>query len=237
MVAPLALVHLGSRPPEDNTKGTIRSAARGGDGGRLGQHDGKELARQTAHHQGDGVIHSVFPAKAEAIGLSLYTIRLLDSGKKTELSHMSAPVRAKNRDALKVLYIQGGVDWEYRFLRQAVSENPSILLDSITQLSNQSFLRQAARGATPDQMDATPLAAVRAAAQNYDVMVLANLNPEFLDAETQKALLDLVRKRGGGILFFSGNSPQTSRFRGLKGRSPHWSLTPGFQPQQLSASL
>ncbi|MBI4024741.1 MAG: hypothetical protein HY360_07140 [Verrucomicrobia bacterium] len=178
------------------------------------ERDGKELARQTIRHGGDGTARAEFPVKAEAIGLSLYTIRLLDGARKTELSHLSAPVRAKNRDALRVLYVQGGVDWEYRFLRQAVSENPTILLEGITQLNNQSFLRQAARGAAPDQLDHTPLATVRAAAQNSDVLVLANLNPEFLDAETQKTLLEMVRKRGGGILFFSGNSTQAARFRG-----------------------
>lgn len=176
--------------------------------------NGKEVAQQVVHHQGDGTIRKSFPIKAEAAGLVLYTIRLLD-GKKTELSHLSASVRSKTRDALKVLYVQGAPDWEYRYLRQSVGENPSILLEGMTQLENQSFLHQAAgKEAQQGQKDASPQAAVRAAAQNGDVVVLANTGPELLDAETQKALLDLVRKRGGGVLFFSGDSAQSARFRG-----------------------
>jgi hypothetical protein len=172
--------------------------------------NGKEIARQPQHHQGDGTTRVSFQTKADAAGIFLYTVRLVRNDTKADVAHMSASVLAKTRDPLKVLYVQQGTEWEYRYVRQAVSDNPAILMEAIVQLGNEAFLRQAAQGTT--QPENTPQATIRVAAQNQDVVVLANVSPAFLDLETQKALADLVVKRGGGLLFFTGDGAQASRF-------------------------
>ena len=171
----------------------------------------QEIARQTAHHKGTGIIQISFPLQAEKVGVTLYTVRLQQSGSTSDLSRLSVAVRTKMREANHVLYAQGSPDWEYRFIRQAIHENPSIILDGITQLNDQAFLHQVGQAESRPPENSS-LAAFQAALRKSDVVVLANLNPEILDSKTQKLLLEFVQNHGGGILFFTGNSKEASRF-------------------------
>ncbi len=172
--------------------------------------EGHEIARKNVTHQGSGTVQARFPMRAEKIGQTVYTAHLKEESQ--DLGQMSASVSVKARDAVRVLYAQGSPEWEYRYVRQAVNQNSSIILEGITQINDKNF-RQTAGGAAQEQQGSA-LAALQAAIPKSDVIVLANVNPEMLGAETQKLLLELVQKRGGGILFFTGDSSQASSFHG-----------------------
>lgn len=175
------------------------------------ERDGAEVARKAVGASRNNTVQVAFAARVEKEGFVRYGVRLVEDMSGAEASRLGAIVHAHTQQTVRVLYVQGTLDWEYRFVRQAIAENPSLQLDAVSRLDPNVFLRQS-RGGTIEQNRGDAFAALRSESLAYDVVVLANVNPALLDAPMQKLLSQLVLQNGGGILFFSGNSVQAAGF-------------------------
>ncbi|MDD2708357.1 MAG: hypothetical protein PHV34_10135 [Verrucomicrobiae bacterium] len=178
------------------------------------ERDGQVVGQKILQQCGEGVTRVTFPFRAEAAQSSLYTVKLMDAEGKKEFSRMSAVVLAKTRDVLRVLYVQGAVDWEYRFVRQAIRPNASMVMKGVTHIKGDKFLLQETAQSSADSKELSVLAMLQAGMNDCDVFVFSNVDPKLLNEESQKVLLQFIQKRGGGILFFTGNAGLTAGFRG-----------------------
>lgn len=172
----------------------------------------RELARRDVNPSGDGVFKEPFAVQVEQAGSRVYTLQLADAAGK-ELSRARTCVNVCENEKLRVLYVQGTLDWECRFVRQAINENPSITMDVMTRVADDSWFVQSSAG-SPRLIGGNPLVMLQEALKNIDVIVLANVSAPLLDRASQEALLAFVRKQGGGILFINGNAGQASSFKG-----------------------
>ena len=113
----------------------------------------------------------------------------------------SASVRVANEKELRVLYIQGALTWDYKFIRLALEEDPEIKLTGLTRTSNQSVFRQNVEN-TIELVNGFPTSIEELAPDR--VVVLANLRPEDLSLQQQELLRRFCGEFGGGLLLIGG---------------------------------
>jgi hypothetical protein len=128
-----------------------------------------------------------------------------------EVSPASAdPIMSNNRQPRilqvmespkRILYVEGEPRWEYKFLRRAISNDPSINLVSLLRTSPNKFYRQGVESAT-ELADGFPT--TREALFRYDAVVIGSIDAAELSTEQQAALRDFVSVRGGSLLMLGG---------------------------------
>ena len=178
--------------------------------------DGNVIQQKPIKGRGDGLQTVAFEDEIKEEGLKSYTVKIMNKEQSETFATFSTAVMAQpvSQKKSKVLYVQGTLEWEYKFLAQALNENPSLVLELLTRQSKERFERQYSDRKSEAGGIELLQKALKAAPENYDAIVLSNINPDLLTVEMQKNLLRMVRDTGGGILFFNGNFAQTSRFRG-----------------------
>src|SRR5207248_4029071 len=123
------------------------------------------------------------------------------SGLKSVNTIGTATVRITEEKELRVLYVQGALTWDYKFVALALSKDPSMKLTGLTRTSKQSVFRQNVESAgellngLPTKLD--ELAPFR-------VIVLSNLKPIDLTPAQQDLLARFCSELGGGVLMIGG---------------------------------
>jgi uncharacterized membrane protein len=106
-------------------------------------------------------------------------------------------------DRYRVLYLEGEPRWEYKFLRRALQDDPSVELVSVLRVSPNKFYRQGIRAAD-ELVEGFP--AGRAALFEFDAVIIGSIEAaRFSDAQ-QAMLRDFVGERGGSLLMLGGLS-------------------------------
>jgi hypothetical protein len=104
-------------------------------------------------------------------------------------------------DKARVLLVDGEARWEFRYLFNALKRDPRVAVEAVV-------FRQPRFGASADTYknaipmppradDADPLGA-------YDAIVMGDVEPALLAAETWRRLESFVARRGGTLIFSSG---------------------------------
>ncbi len=175
--------------------------------------DGQEIARHEIPAIDDGITTARFSIDTgDRPGLRILRARLLDDAGQ-ERSALGTGLVVLDEHPCRVLWLQGGLDWEYRFVRQALSTNPSLAMDALIHLGNRAWLHQDAEGKL--HKIGAPRNLVERLG-DYQVVVLANLQPAMLDDTLQQALVQAVRNRGIGVLFATGDAAIASAFHGTR---------------------
>lgn len=189
----------------------------------------RKLDTQTVSVKVDGTTRATFEHRLDEPGPARLRATLRDPANSHVFGSTYTAVNATIQPTIRVLYVQGALSWEYRFLRQAFNENPSIRLDSVARISRDRLLTQkdgdpvrylqAKNPIVQTAYSNTPTTGrltdqIAESWRHYDVVILADLNPDELSLEEQIGLLKLVRERGGGVLFFSGNHRRAARLSG-----------------------
>jgi hypothetical protein len=121
-------------------------------------------------------------------------------GETNELNNRSA-VFVNVLDArTRVLLLEGEPSWDTRFLANALRDDPTIILDSIVQLTDQ---HPFALSGSEDRPTLTAPHTLQDFSQ-YDVVILGRACDCFFDASTAAALKRWVQERGGNLLFLRG---------------------------------
>ncbi len=183
----------------------------------------------------DGQIHqkkTVAPGKGSRLwlenfqvtedkqGVHNYTVQLfppaLPNLKCVNLTANTA-VRVSDEKELRVLYIQGALTWDYKFIALALREDPTIKMTGLTRTSKQSVFRQNVESAG-ELMSGFPNSLEELA--SFRVVVLSNLRPADLTVGQQDVLARFCSELGGGVLMIGGagtfdSSWQSSRLEQL----------------------
>jgi uncharacterized membrane protein len=104
-------------------------------------------------------------------------------------------------DRYRLLYLEGEPRWEYKFLRRALEEDPSVELVSVLRVSPNKFYRQGIQD--PAEL-AAGFPADRAELFGYDGLIIGSIEAARFSPEQQAMLRDFVGERGGSLLMLAG---------------------------------
>jgi uncharacterized membrane protein len=161
-----------------------------------------------------------FSVNEDKPGVHNYSVQLLPpSVQNLKCVNLQAntSVRISNEKELRVLYIQGALTWDYKFVGLALRDDQTMKLTGLTRTSKQSVFRQNVEGAG-ELMNGFPNTLEEIAP--FRVVVLSNLRPSDLTPTQQEVLARYCGELGGGLLMIGGeatfdSSWQSSRLEQL----------------------
>jgi hypothetical protein len=161
-----------------------------------------------------------FQVKEDQEGIHNYSVQLLPPNQpnlKCVSLQGTTSVRISDQKELRVLYIQGALTWDYKFINLALHNDPTIKLTGLTRTSRQSVFRQNVESAG-ELLNGFPTTLEEMAP--FRVVVLSNLRPADLTLAQQEVLARFCGELGGGLLMIGGpatfdNSWQHSRLEQL----------------------
>jgi uncharacterized membrane protein len=145
-----------------------------------------------------------FQVKEEQEGMHNYTVQLLPPNSpnlKCVSTTGTVAVRISDEKELRVLYIQGALTWDYKFINLALRSDPTIKLTGLTRTSKQSIFRQNVESAG-ELMGGFPTSLEELAP--FRVVVLSNLRPTDFTPAQQEVLARFCGELGGGVLMIGG---------------------------------
>jgi hypothetical protein len=150
--------------------------------------DGEEMLETVlTARPGDGVVE----------GARRWSVRIAgDADLVPENDITSFPIELVDRP-LRVLYIEGGPRWEYRYLKNLLVRETSIESSVMLLSADRDFAQEGN----------TPLARLPRDADEFaqfDLIVLGDVPAGFLTEARQKAIRELVERRGGGLVLLGG---------------------------------
>jgi uncharacterized membrane protein len=114
----------------------------------------------------------------------------------TQLRPMEVPGERRH-----VLYIEGEPRWEYKFMRRALDQNPSVRLASLLRTTPNKFYRQ---GVESGEELADGFPTDEETLFGYDALIIGSYEAAALTPEQQRMIADFVSRRGGGLLMLGG---------------------------------
>jgi uncharacterized membrane protein len=161
-----------------------------------------------------------FQVTEESQGVHTYAVRLLPPdvpGLKSVNTLANTSVRISDDKELRVLYIQGALTWDYKFIGLALRNDSLIKITGLTRTSKQSIFRQNVETAG-ELLNGFPTSIEELAP--FRVVVLSNVRPVDLTPAQQEVLARFCGELGGGVLMMGGpdtfdNSWQGSRLEKL----------------------
>jgi uncharacterized membrane protein len=145
-----------------------------------------------------------FPMTEDKQGVHNYAVQLLPpslANLKCVNMLANTAVRVSDEKELRVLYIQGALTWDYKFIGLALRNDQTIKLTGLTRTSKQSVFRQNVEGAG-ELMNGFPTSLEELSP--FRVVVLSNLRPADLTPAQQEVLARFCGELGGGVLMIGG---------------------------------
>jgi uncharacterized membrane protein len=176
--------------------GTAKLSVRDGD---------KPLAEREITLAGDGRIQTermYFPigvAGAKSLTFSVERLSGEESLANNELTRPVFVTDAKRR----ILYIEGEPRWEYKFIRRAEDDDPTVQLVSMLRTSENKIYRQGLSD-SGELADGFPVRAEDLF--GYSGIIIGSVAADYFTPLQQELLREYVDRRGGGILFLGGRS-------------------------------
>jgi len=128
----------------------------------------------------------------------------------------------------KILYIEGEPRWEYKFIRRAEDDDPTVQIVSMVRTSENKIYRQGI--SSPGELaDGFPVRAEDLF--GYSGIIIGSVTADYFTPLQQELLREYVDRRGGGILFLGGRESLSD---GGWGASTLNELLPTFLPQGKS---
>ena len=167
--------------------------------------DGKMAQKKTvAPGKGSRTWLENFQLTEDKQGVHTYTVQLLPpqiSGLKCVNALANTSVRISDEKELRILYIQGALTWDYKFISMALHNDQTIKLTGLTRTSKQSVFRQNVESAG-ELLNGFPTSLEELAP--FRVVVLSNLRPSDLTPLQQEMLGRFCGELGGGVLMIGG---------------------------------
>ncbi|MDP9055351.1 MAG: hypothetical protein M3N93_13790 [Acidobacteriota bacterium] len=102
---------------------------------------------------------------------------------------------------MRILYMEGEPRWEYKFIRRAIEDDPSIELVTILRTTQNKIYRQG----TIDSHELEAGFPVQAEDLfKYDGLIIGSVEASSFSPEQQSLIQQFADKRGGGVLFLAG---------------------------------
>jgi uncharacterized membrane protein len=203
-----------------------------GQKGTLVVRDGqKMLAARVVSLAANGVIQTVplfFSAGAAGAKSLQFGIEPLPGEENLANNSLTRPMLVSDAKR-KILYIEGEPRWEYKFIRRAEEQDPTVQLVSMLRTSENKIYRQGI--ADPGELaDGFPVRAEDLF--GYAGIIIGSVDADYFTPPQQELLREYVDRRGGGILFLGGRSSLSD---GGWGASSLNDLLPTFLPAGRSS--
>ena len=124
----------------------------------------------------------------------------------------------------RILYVEGEPRWEYKFIRRAEENDPTVQLVSMLRTSENKIYRQGI-GEPGELADGFPVRAENLF--GYSGIIIGSVAADYFTPLQQELLREFVERRGGGVLFLGGSSSLSD---GGWGASSLNELLPTFLP-------
>src|SRR5579883_394172 len=169
--------------------------------------DGRLLQSKTLQIEKGGATRTEsFQVSEEAAGIHNYSVQLVPPNLPNLTcvnTKADTSVRISDSRDLRVLYVQGALTWEYKFINLALHKDPNVKITGLTRTSEQSVFRQNIEG-TGELVNGFPTSLDQLTP--FRVVVLSNLRPQDLSSPQQELLARFCSELGGGILMIGGAS-------------------------------
>ncbi len=165
----------------------------------------KVLAGREVTLAANGVIQTeplFFSAGAAGAKLLKFSVDPLAGEENVANNALNRPVLVS--DAKKrILYIEGEPRWEFKFIRRAEDDDPTIQLVTMLRTSENKIYRQGLSGPT-ELAEGFPVRAEDLF--GYAGIIIGSVDADYFTPLQQELLREYVDRRGGGILFLGGRS-------------------------------
>lgn len=183
---------------------------------REGRGDAKRVDQKTLEIPGDGVLPPVvFERKLEDPGEVGYTLKLAPADYEAVLADNDRDLIPGVRildDKMKVLLVAGGPSFDYRYLSRLLERDKTVELSTWLQSADINAVRDG-------NVVLKELPVGTEAINQYDAVILMDVDPHDLDPTWSSVLATYVSEYGGGLLYEAGNKFTGSFFRSPKTQS------------------
>ena len=186
----------------------------------------KTLSSKDVKLASDGVLQteSLFFSAGDAGARDLrFAIETLPGEENLKNNAMTRSVLV-NDAKRRVLYVEGEPRWEFKFIRRAEDDDPTIQLVSMLRTSENKIYRQGIKD--PSELaDGFPTRPEELF--GYDGIIIGSVDADYFSPLQRELLREYVDRRGGGVLFLGG---RMSLSDGGWGASRINELLPTFLP-------
>jgi uncharacterized membrane protein len=185
---------------------TVSLTQRGfaGNKAKLTVRDGaKEIAAREITLAADGRVEAeqvFFPAGAAGAKSLTFSMETLSEEENLANNTMTRPILVSDAKR-RILYVEGEPRWEYKFIRRAEAEDPTVELVSMLRTSENKIYRQ---GISDPSELASGFPARPENLFGYTGIIIGSVDADYFTPLQQELLRDYVDRRGGGILFLGG---------------------------------
>jgi uncharacterized membrane protein len=149
------------------------------------------------------------PVKNEGNRIFSFSIQVQDD-RIAENNTLDSLITIRN-DHPQILYIEGEPRWEYKFLRQAVQDDPNLHLVSFLRTSQNKFYRQGVEG---EESLKEGFPKKKEELYAYKGLIFGSIESTFFSKDQLDMVVDFVNNRGGGFLMTGGrNSFSAGRYQ------------------------
>ena len=163
----------------------------------------KQIAEREITLPADGRIQAepvFFPAGDAGAKSLTFSMETLPGEENLANNTMTRPILVSDAKR-RILYIEGEPRWEYKFIRRAEAEDPTVELVSMLRTSENKIYRQGIRD--PSELaSGFPLRAENLF--GYTGIIIGSVDADYFTPLQQELLREYVDRRGGGILFLGG---------------------------------
>jgi uncharacterized membrane protein len=157
-----------------------------------------------------------FDLTEDAEGRHLYRVELrppASASLVTVARSAEAPVRVGREKEFRVLYVQGTLTWDFKFIGRALRGDPNVRVTGLSRTSTHSVFRQNVETAG-ELLNGFPRELSEIAP--FRVVVLSDLKPADLQPEQQELLARFSGELGGGVLLIGGASTFDGSWQGSR---------------------
>jgi hypothetical protein len=172
------------------------------------RHEGREVDRKPIEFASGRGDHRVrFIVEAKELGWQEYIVEVEPVEDETNTANNFQPVSFEVvRDQIRVLLADGVARWEYRYLNQLFRREKHVKCEELLFFPRPMGTGElAARPEFPRDVEAW---------SRYDVVILGDISPQQLSGQSQQALDEFVRKRGGNLIVVAGANSMPAAFAG-----------------------
>jgi uncharacterized membrane protein len=185
---------------------TVNLTQRGysGEKVKLTVRDGeKTLAEREITLAADGRVQSeslFFPIGAAGAKTLTFRIETLPGEENLANNAMTRPILVSDTKR-KILYVEGEPRWEYKFIRRAEGDDPTVQLVSMLRTSENKIYRQGI--SDPSELaDGFPMRPEDLF--SYAGIIIGSVDADYFTPLQKELLREYVDRRGGGVLFLGG---------------------------------
>ena len=179
--------------------------------------DGKlAQTRNVSSSRGSRLWSESFEVTEQEEGTHFYTVQIQlpkDQSLTCLKGAISAKVRITDEKELRVLFVQGKLTWDFKFICRALSTDPSVKITGLSRTSTKSVFRQNVEN--PGELTGGFPATMEEIAP-FRLVVISSLNPSELTPAQQELVARFCRELGGGVLLLGGPDTFDSSWQGSK---------------------